>query len=157
VESGGCASLVRRPVAADRLGGVNRNDFDPLPLEGLDHGGIGLELPVRPAAEDEPLRKLVAHIVEILVRERMAVAAPPVADDAVRQDDQVVCVLLAIHDDPPEAVLLEPRHRAKRTLGSAAALVGADVGPPPRLARAVEVASRPGDRRAGVDRADATP
>ena len=36
-----------------------------------------------------PLGKLVADIVEIRHRERMAVAPPPVRDDAARQHDQV--------------------------------------------------------------------
>jgi uncharacterized Fe-S radical SAM superfamily protein PflX len=41
---------------------------------------------------------------------------PPIREDAVRQHDQVPGLLLAVHDDPPEAVVLQPGHAEDSTL-----------------------------------------
>jgi hypothetical protein len=64
---------------------------------------VGAQLAMPAAADDQTLGKLVLHLFEVLHHEGVTFPAPPVAYDAVGQDDQVASVLLAVDDDPPEA------------------------------------------------------
>jgi hypothetical protein len=65
------------------------------------------------AAEDEPLGQFVEDLVEVLDRERVAVAPPPLADDAIGEDDDVTGVLDPVDQHPTRSVSLDPRHRAQ--------------------------------------------
>src|SRR5688572_15127206 len=114
--------LVRLAVALHGLAGVKRLDLDPPFLQLLEHGRVEAKLAVGAAAHDQTLGKLVLHLLEVLHYERMSFPAPPVGYDAVGQDDQIASVLLAVDDDPPEAVVREPDHRLH---GTAPPLTGA--------------------------------
>ena len=111
MERGGRSPRVRLAVSPHRFGGVMCLDLDPPLSQRIEHGRMGPELPVSAAAHDQTLGQLVLHLLEVVHHERMTFAPPPVGYDAVGQDDQISGVLLAVDDDPPEAVALKPRHR----------------------------------------------
>jgi hypothetical protein len=111
VKSRGGAALVQLAVTPDRGARVEGLDRDAAALELLYHRGGRLQAAVVPAPEDQALRELLDHLVQILDRERMALPAPPIGDDTVRQDDEVAGLLLAVDHYPAEAVVLESRHR----------------------------------------------
>jgi hypothetical protein len=106
VQSRGSASLVELSVATDRVRGPQHLDVDPATLELVDHRTRRAESPLRARAEYELLGELVLNLAEVLARERVAVLPPPVGEDAVGKHDEVARLLLAVHDDPPEAVVL---------------------------------------------------
>jgi hypothetical protein len=60
--------------------------------------------------DHEPPRQLADHLVEIIDHERMPLSAPPVSDDALRKDDHVARLFLAVDTHAAEAVILDPRH-----------------------------------------------
>jgi hypothetical protein len=64
----------------------------------FDGRGIGPQAPIRSRSDHEPLGKLVDDLLEILEDESMPFATPPASDDAVRQDDDVLRVLLAVDE-----------------------------------------------------------
>jgi hypothetical protein len=108
MQSRGGTPLVEVCVAANRVVGRQHLHVDPPPFELLDHGARGVEPAVRPGTEYELLGKLVLDFSEVLDRERMPLPSPPVREDAVGQHDQVAGLLLAVDDDAPEAVVLQP-------------------------------------------------
>jgi hypothetical protein len=108
VEGRGGAALVELAVAPDGVGGLEHLDVDPAPLELLDHRPRRTELLLRASTEYERLRQLVLDLAEVFDRERVTFLPPPVGDDPAGQDDQVARLLLAVDDDPAEAVVLKP-------------------------------------------------
>ena len=73
----GCSSpFVKLPISAHRLIGAQALDRDPAPLELRDHIWIGVQAPIRADAQNQPLRKRVEHIFEVLHRQRMPIPAP---------------------------------------------------------------------------------
>jgi hypothetical protein len=122
MQSRGGAPLVEVSVAADRVIGVEHLHVNPAPLELLDHGPRRAQPAVRPSTEYQPLGELVLDLTEVLDRKRVTLPPPPVRQDAVRQHDQVPGLLLAVHDDPPEAVVLKPGHADDSTPASCADL-----------------------------------
>jgi hypothetical protein len=52
-----CPPLVRLAVALHSLVGVKRLDLDPPLLQRLEHGGVGAQLAVGAAADDQTLGK----------------------------------------------------------------------------------------------------
>ena len=89
MQRGGGAPLVKLAVATDRLVGVQALDRDVAPPKLGDRRRIWTQPAVRSDAEDQPLRQLVEHLIEILKRERVSIAAPPVGHDPVGQHDQI--------------------------------------------------------------------
>ena len=117
MQSRGGAPLVEVCVAADGIVGVQHLHVDPAPLELLDHGARRAEPAVRACAQYELLGELALDLTEVLDRERVALPPPSVRQDAVgQQHDQIPGLLLAVHDDPPEAVVLQPGHAEDSTL-----------------------------------------
>jgi hypothetical protein len=110
VKRRGGTPLVELSVATDRIGGAQHLDVDPATLQLLDDGSRRTEPAVRTRAEYELLGEIILNLAEVVERERVAVPPPPVGEDAVGQHDDVARLLLAVHDDPPEAVVLKPRH-----------------------------------------------
>lgn len=94
----------------------------------------GRSRPCAPVAEYELLGELVLDLTEVLNRERVAVPPPPVRQDAVGQHDHVPGLLLAVHHEPPEAVVLQPGHAPlmhvslQRSLGARAGLDAHPIG-----------------------------
>jgi hypothetical protein len=105
VERRGGRRRVELAIALHRLAGRQRLDRDPAALERLDHGGVGDEAAVGSAAEDQALGQILEHLFEILDRQRVPLAPPPLRNDAVRKQDQVPPVLGAVDDYAPEAVV----------------------------------------------------
>jgi hypothetical protein len=67
-------------------------------------------------------RKLAQDLGKVVEDERMAVPAPPAPHHPVGQDDQVPGLLASVDDDPPELVVVDPRHpTAPKCLGRLAA------------------------------------
>ena len=112
--SAAAAAGVGVASAADGLRGRERLDLHPASPQLVDHRGIGPELPVGAAAEDQPLGELVQDLVEVAHGQRVTLTPPPIGHHALGQDDQVAGVLLADDGDPPEAVVLELCHRLGR-------------------------------------------
>ena len=76
MQRGGSSPFVKLAVSAHCLIGAQALDRDPAPLELRDHSWIGARPPVRADAQDQPLRKRVEHIFEVLHRQRMPIPAP---------------------------------------------------------------------------------
>jgi hypothetical protein len=76
VKRGRRAALVGVAVAADGLGGGERLDLDAALPQGREHRGVGPQLPVRATAENQPLGQLSPHVLEVLQRQRVALAPP---------------------------------------------------------------------------------
>ena len=68
------AALVRIAVAADGLRGGERLDLDAALPQGLEHRRVGPQPPVCAAAENQPVGQLGLHVLEVLQRQRMALA-----------------------------------------------------------------------------------
>ena len=62
--------------------GRKRFDLDPATAELLDGPAIRTHPRLGPTPDDEPLRKLVEDVIEIVKHESVPVAPPPVRDDA---------------------------------------------------------------------------
>ena len=99
-------------VAAYRLAGRHRLDAHPATRELVEHGLRRAKLAVGSGAQDQRPGQLALHLAEVLEAQRMALAPPPVRHDAVGRNDQVARLLLAIDNDAPEAVVLQPGHAA---------------------------------------------
>jgi hypothetical protein len=69
-----------------------------------------MQAPVGTTADDQALGQLAGNVLQVLDYERVAVAAPPVALNPVREHDQVATVLLAVHGHAPEFVTGDPGH-----------------------------------------------
>jgi Winged helix DNA-binding domain len=110
VQRGGGGAFVELAVTAYRRVGGQALDPHAAPLELRDDRRVGTQLAVGADAEHEPPGQLVEHLVEVLHRQRVALAAPPTADNPVGQDDQITRVLLAIDGEPAEAVIQEASH-----------------------------------------------
>ena len=68
---------------------------------------------VRPRPDDQVRRELLKHLVQVCEYETMPLGSPPVREHAVGQDDHVLRLLLAVHEDAAEAIPLDPRHQWK--------------------------------------------
>jgi hypothetical protein len=55
-------------------------------------------------------REVVQDLDQVIEHQRVAVPAPPVPHHPVGQDDEVLGLLASVDDDPPELVLVDPRH-----------------------------------------------
>jgi hypothetical protein len=110
VQRGSGAPLVDFRKAADRVIGVQALDRDTTPLKRRDHPGIRMQPTIRANPQDQALGQLVEHPIEILYRQRMPIPPPPVANDPVRQHDQIPGLLRTVDYHPAEAVILKPRH-----------------------------------------------
>jgi hypothetical protein len=61
----------------------------------------------RPARAAPEARR---HLVQVLDRQRVALPAPPTGHHPLGQHDQIARVLLAVHREPAEAVVLQASH-----------------------------------------------
>lgn len=64
----------------------------------------------RADAQDKPHRKLIEHLVQVLDRQRVALAPPPIGHHPVGQHDEIASVLMAVDGEPPEVVVLQMSH-----------------------------------------------
>jgi hypothetical protein len=78
----------------------------------LDVGGLkrlirlrcDLHTAVGTLADDQDLRISIQHESQVVRVHSVSLLAPPATDDVIRQDDQVLAVSLAIHDEVAEAI-----------------------------------------------------
>jgi hypothetical protein len=110
VEGGRGACRIQFTQAAHGLAGGQRLHGHPALLELLDRVGIGPHAAVGARAHDQVGGELVQDFAEVVEDECVAVLAPPVPHDPVRQDDEVLGLHAPVDDDPPELVVVDPRH-----------------------------------------------
>ena len=96
--------------AAHGLAGGQRLHGPAAVLELLERVGIGPHAAVGAGADDQVGRKFAEDLGKVVEDERVAVPAPPVPHHPAGQDDQVPGLLASINDDPPELVVVDPRH-----------------------------------------------
>ena len=94
-------------LAESNNGALGRQAFDlnAALAQTVQRRGVRTHLSRCPRADDQPLGKLVQHVLEILEHERMAVPAPPVGDDAMGEHDHIAGHLAPLDDDVPEPVV----------------------------------------------------
>ena len=83
MQRGGGGAFVELAVTAYRRVGGQALDPHAAALELGDDRRVGTQLAVGADAEHEPPGQLVEHLVEVLHRQRVALAAPPTADNPV--------------------------------------------------------------------------
>ena len=110
VEGGRGACRVELTEPAYGLAGGQRLHSHPALLELPDRAGIGPHAAVGPRADDQVGRELVQDLDQVVEDEPVAVLAPPVPHHPVGQDDEVSGLLASVDDDPPELVVVDPRH-----------------------------------------------
>jgi hypothetical protein len=110
VEGGRGACRVELTKAAYGLAGGQRLHSHPALLELPDRVGFGPHAAVGTCADDQVGREVVQNLDQVVEDERVAVLAPPVPHHPVGQDDEVVGLLASVDDDPPELVVVDPRH-----------------------------------------------
>jgi len=87
VKCAGGSSRIKLAVTPNRLAGRKRLDLDSAAAQRLDHGWVGFQLPIGPAAQDQSLGQFLDHVVEVLHGQRVAVLAPPIRHHAVGHHD----------------------------------------------------------------------
>jgi hypothetical protein len=101
------AVLVELAVASHCRVGGQALDLHPAALELRDNGGVGAQTAVGSDTQNEPRRKLIEHLVQVLDSQRVALAPPPIGHHTVGQHDEIAGVLMAVDGEPPEAVVLQ--------------------------------------------------
>jgi hypothetical protein len=110
---GGCgACRVELTEAVHGLAGGQRLHGHAALLELLDDVGIGPHAAVSAGAHDQVGRQFLQDLNQVVQDEGVAVLAPPVPQHPAGQDDKVVGLLASVNDDPPELVVVDPRHPA---------------------------------------------
>ena len=110
VEGGRGVCRVELTEAVHGLAGGQRLYGHPALLELPDRVGIGPHAAVGPRADNQVGREVVQGLDQVVEDERVAVLAPSVPQHPVGQDDEVVGLLASVDDDPPELVVVDPRH-----------------------------------------------
>jgi hypothetical protein len=82
-----------------------------------------MHAPVGPGTHHETAGELGEHFLEILEYQAMTIFAPPIGNNRLRQDDDVLDVLSAIDNNAAEIVTLNRRHL--HLLGITVSLSGA--------------------------------
>jgi hypothetical protein len=110
VERGrGACRIQFTEVAYGLAGGQRLHGHAPL-LQLLDRVRIGPHAAVGTGPHDQMRRKFVQDLNQVVEDERVAVSAPPVPHHPVGQDDEILGLLASVDDDPPELVVVDPRH-----------------------------------------------
>ena len=110
MESGRGACRVKLSKPAHGLVGGQRLYGHASLLQVLDHLGIGPHAAVGAGAHNQVRRKLVQDLNQVVEHQRVAIFAPLVPYHPVGQDDEVLGLLAPIDDNPPELILVDPRH-----------------------------------------------
>src|SRR5438105_1464026 len=79
VQSRRRSARIELTVSADGLAGWKDLHVDPASAQLLDGFRIGTHLPVRSHADDQRLREVLEHLLQVLHHEGVPVLAPPVA------------------------------------------------------------------------------
>src|SRR5206468_11510909 len=88
--------------------------LDALAAQPLERSGIRSHPLIRPHPDDEARRQLVDDLFEVLPDELVAVAAPPVLEDAVGQDDHIAGEFTTLDRHLSEAISRDTRHDLTR-------------------------------------------
>jgi hypothetical protein len=110
VEGGRGACRVKLSEPAHGLAGGQRLYGHAPLLQLLDRVGIGPHAAVGAGAHDQMRRKLVQDLNQVVEHQRVTVSAPLVPNHPVGEDDEVLGLLAPVDNDPPELILVDPRH-----------------------------------------------
>jgi hypothetical protein len=87
---------VQRAVAAHRVIGREHLDLDSALSEAFDCIRVGDHAPVGAGTDDQTPGQIWENFIQVLEREAMTIPATPIPDNASREDDDIVSVLLAV-------------------------------------------------------------
>jgi hypothetical protein len=96
VKSGCGGGRVHRAVAAHRVIRREHLDLDSALSEAFDCIRVGDHAPVGAGTDDQTLGQIWENFIQVLEHEAVTIQATPIPDDASREDDEIVSVLLAV-------------------------------------------------------------